>query len=67
MLFVNFILFFVSLHDLASEDLLIAVDKTDSSLCKKTNGCNFFRQGDIPSFDLGSHIVLIFFFSFFLI
>jgi len=62
-----FFFFLVSLCDLASEDLLIAVDKIDSSLSKKTNGCNFFRQDDIPSFDLGSHIVLIFLFSFFLI
>ncbi|WJX79642.1 hypothetical protein P8452_62746 [Trifolium repens] len=35
------------------EDLLVAVDKINSSLSKKTNECNFFRQDDIPSFDLG--------------
>ncbi|XP_045795801.1 uncharacterized protein LOC123890276 [Trifolium pratense] len=35
------------------EDLLVAVDKINSSLSKKTSECNFFRQDDIPSFDLG--------------
>ncbi|WJX84967.1 hypothetical protein P8452_67485 [Trifolium repens] len=35
------------------EDLLVAVDKINSSLSKKANECNFFRQDDIPSFDLG--------------
>ncbi|XP_004494920.2 uncharacterized protein [Cicer arietinum] len=35
------------------EDLLVAVDKINSSLSKKTNGCNFFRQDDISSFELG--------------
>ncbi|KAK2364546.1 hypothetical protein QL285_089407 [Trifolium repens] len=35
------------------EDLLVAVDKINASLSKKTNECNFFRQDDIPSFDLG--------------
>ncbi|XP_061372131.1 uncharacterized protein LOC133314642 [Gastrolobium bilobum] len=35
------------------EDLLIAVDKINSTLSKKTNGCNFFRQDEIPSFELG--------------
>ncbi|KAK7337359.1 hypothetical protein VNO77_17926 [Canavalia gladiata] len=33
------------------EDLLTAVDKINSSL--RTNGCNFFRQDEIPSFELG--------------
>ncbi|CAI8614991.1 unnamed protein product [Vicia faba] len=42
------------MKDLASwEDLLVAVDKINSSLSKKTSGCNFFGQDDIPSFDLG--------------
>ncbi|KAL1351122.1 hypothetical protein AAHE18_06G074700 [Arachis hypogaea] len=35
------------------EDLLVAVDKINSSLRKKTNGGNYFRQDEIPSFDLG--------------
>ncbi|KAJ1392742.1 hypothetical protein SESBI_35569 [Sesbania bispinosa] len=35
------------------EDLLVAVDKINSSLSKKTDGCNFFRQDEIPSFELG--------------
>ncbi|XP_058740732.1 uncharacterized protein LOC131613022 [Vicia villosa] len=42
------------MKDLASwEDLLVAVDKINSGLSKKTSGCNFFGQDDIPSFDLG--------------
>jgi hypothetical protein len=41
---------------LVSQDLLVAVDKINASLSKKTNECNFFRQDDIPSFDLGSLI-----------
>jgi hypothetical protein len=52
---------------LVSQDLLVAVDKINSSLSKKTNECNFFRQDDIPSFDLGSLIMrslLSFFLSF---
>ncbi|KAK7284738.1 hypothetical protein RJT34_19491 [Clitoria ternatea] len=36
------------------EDLLVAVDKINLCLSKKTNGCNFFRQDEIPSFELGS-------------
>ncbi|KAK7244720.1 hypothetical protein RIF29_39546 [Crotalaria pallida] len=35
------------------EDLLVAVDKVNSRLSKKTDGKNFFRQDEIPSFDLG--------------
>ncbi|CAK8544205.1 unnamed protein product [Lathyrus sativus] len=35
------------------EELLVAVDKINSNLSKKTSGCNFFGQDDIPSFDLG--------------
>ncbi|XP_027351964.1 uncharacterized protein LOC113862888 [Abrus precatorius] len=35
------------------EDLLVAVDKINSSLSLKTNRCNFFRQDEIPSFELG--------------
>ncbi|XP_025660098.2 uncharacterized protein, partial [Arachis hypogaea] len=35
------------------EDLVVAVDKINSSLRKKTNGGNYFRQDEIPSFDLG--------------
>lgn len=35
------------------EDLLVAVNKINSSLSKKTDGSNFFRQDDISSFDLG--------------
>ncbi|XP_028784851.1 uncharacterized protein LOC114740789 isoform X2 [Neltuma alba] len=35
------------------EDLLAAVDKINSSLNKKTKGCSFFRQDEIPSFNLG--------------
>lgn len=35
------------------EDLLAAVDKINSSLNKKAKGCNFFRQDEIPSFNLG--------------
>ncbi|KAI5425193.1 uncharacterized protein LOC127125483 [Lathyrus oleraceus] len=42
------------MKNLASwEELLVAVDKINSSLSKKTSGCNFFGQDDIPSFDLG--------------
>ncbi|MED6126572.1 hypothetical protein PIB30_079747 [Stylosanthes scabra] len=39
------------------EDLLVAVDKINSCLRKKTNGGNFFRQDEITSFDLGSRTV----------
>ncbi|KAL9332191.1 hypothetical protein ACSQ67_001801 [Phaseolus vulgaris] len=35
------------------EDLLGAVDKINSSLSKKTNGCSYFHQDEIPSFELG--------------
>ncbi|TKY61873.1 hypothetical protein E2542_SST11726 [Spatholobus suberectus] len=35
------------------EDLLVAVDKINSSLSKKTNGCSYFHQDEIPSFELG--------------
>ncbi|KAI4300627.1 hypothetical protein L6164_033982 [Bauhinia variegata] len=35
------------------EDLLVAVEKINSSLSKKSKGCNFFRQDEIPSIDLG--------------
>jgi len=35
----------------------VAVDKINSSLSKKTDGSNFFRQDDFSSFDLGSCIV----------
>uniref|UniRef100_I1NAY3 Uncharacterized protein n=1 Tax=Glycine max TaxID=3847 RepID=I1NAY3_SOYBN len=36
------------------EDLVVAVDKINSSLSKKTNGCSYFHQDEIPSFELGS-------------
>ncbi|CAJ1880865.1 unnamed protein product [Sphenostylis stenocarpa] len=35
------------------EDLLGAVDKINSSLSKKSNGCSYFHQDEIPSFELG--------------
>ncbi|KAH1071016.1 hypothetical protein AAZX31_03G186100 [Glycine max] len=35
------------------EDLLVAVGKINSSLSKKTNGCSYFHQDEIPSFELG--------------
>ncbi|KAL2345345.1 hypothetical protein Fmac_006630 [Flemingia macrophylla] len=35
------------------EDLLVAVDKINSSLSKNTNGCSYFHQDEIPSFELG--------------
>ncbi|KAG2406649.1 uncharacterized protein HKW66_Vig0059060 [Vigna angularis] len=35
------------------EDLLGAVEKINSSLSKKTNGCSYFHQDEIPSFELG--------------
>ncbi|KAI9121958.1 hypothetical protein K1719_006647 [Acacia pycnantha] len=35
------------------EDLLEAVDKINSSLNKTAKGCNFFRQDEIASFNLG--------------
>ncbi|KAK7396814.1 hypothetical protein VNO78_17973 [Psophocarpus tetragonolobus] len=42
------------MRDLASwEDLLVAVEKINSSLSKKTNGCSYFHQDEIPSFELG--------------
>ncbi|XP_020211834.1 uncharacterized protein LOC109796576 [Cajanus cajan] len=35
------------------EDLLVAVDKINSSLSKNTNGCSYFHQDEITSFELG--------------
>lgn len=40
------------------QDLLAAVDKINSSLSKKAKGSNFFRQDEIPSLNLGGHILL---------
>ncbi|KAI9122305.1 hypothetical protein K1719_006994 [Acacia pycnantha] len=43
------------------EDLLGAVDKINSSLNKTAKGCNFFRQDEIASFNLGpkSYLLLL--------
>lgn len=35
------------------EDLLVAVDKINSSLSKNANGCSYFHQDEITSFELG--------------